>query len=109
MNLETVKKFTANVAVLRGWVLNTDEQFTETIQKGLLANFQKFGYYQCPCRTSWDKREKDKDIICPCDYAAKDVEEFGHCFCGLYLSEEFSDTGAEPETIPERRPDELYP
>ncbi len=59
-------------------------------------NLQRLGYYQCPCRLSWDDRTKDQDIICPCVYAHDDIAEFGHCFCSLYLSEEFDRSGEEP-------------
>ncbi|TFH27044.1 MAG: ferredoxin:thioredoxin reductase, partial [Promethearchaeota archaeon] len=42
--------------------------------------------------------------ICPCDYCKPDQEEYGHCYCGLYLTGEFFDTGKEPQGVPERRP-----
>jgi ferredoxin-thioredoxin reductase catalytic chain len=109
LSLKDVKDYTAKIAASRGWVLNQNEEFLESIQLGLLKNAQRLGYYQCPCRDSWDDREKDSDIICPCEYSAADIEEFGQCFCGLFLDDDFEESGSEPESIPERRPRELFP
>ncbi|MCF7943714.1 MAG: ferredoxin:thioredoxin reductase [Spirochaetia bacterium] len=109
LTLKDVQTFTANTAAANGWVLNPDEEFLDSIQQGLLANAQRLGYYQCPCRDSWDDREKDRDIICPCEYSKPDIEEYGQCFCGLFLSDEFEESGSEASSIPERRPQELYP
>jgi ferredoxin-thioredoxin reductase catalytic chain len=101
--------FVKKVAAKNNWALNKDEEFLGNIVEGLLMNLQRLGYYQCPCRLSWDDRSKDADIICPCVYAKEDIAEFGHCFCSLYLSEEFDLSGAEPTSIPERRPQEKFP
>lgn len=101
--------FVKKVAAKRDWALNKDEEFLGNIVEGLLMNLQRLGYYQCPCRLSWDNRAKDADIICPCVYAKDDIAEFGHCFCSLYLSKEFDRSGAEPTSIPERRPQEKFP
>lgn len=109
IHIEQVEKFTQKAAQKYGWVLNPDKAFLERIQQGLLDNLKELGYYQCPCRMSWDDRQKDRDIICPCDYSAADVQEYGHCYCALFLSEEFLASGKEPSSIPERRPIEMYP
>lgn len=93
-----------------GWAVNPDGPFVGRIVDGLTTNFNRYGYYQCPCRDSWDgDQEKDKDIICPCSYCEADVEEYGHCLCGLFFSRSFLESGAPVRRIPERRPEELYP
>jgi len=46
----------------------------------------------------------DRDIICPCVYMMPDVQEYGACFCALYVSNEFARSGKVHESIPERRP-----
>jgi ferredoxin-thioredoxin reductase catalytic chain len=109
ITIDDTKKFVQQVAQRNGWVLNKDTDFLESIIEGLLGNAQRLGYYQCPCRLSWDIRDKDKDILCPCVYAKADIEEYGHCFCALYQSPEFAASGEEPGSIPERRPQELFP
>ena len=109
MTRERVRTFTRAVARKNGWLLNPDGEFLETIEEGLLENARRLGYFQCPCRISWDDRSRDRDIVCPCDYSHPDIREYGHCYCALFLSREFSESGAEPAGIPERRPEEYYP
>ena len=106
---EDTKKFVSLVAGKQGWKLNSDEEFLNDIIEGLMTNYNRYGFYMCPCRDSWGEREKDKDIMCPCAYCKPDQEEFGHCYCGLYQTEEFFKTGKAASSIPERRPDELFP
>jgi ferredoxin-thioredoxin reductase catalytic subunit len=74
------------------------------LAEGLTTNFNRYGYFMCPCRDSEGSREKDKDLICPCAYSHPDVEEYGHCFCGLYCDPTFLENGGIPKAIPERRP-----
>jgi ferredoxin-thioredoxin reductase catalytic subunit/rubredoxin len=89
-----------------GYHLNPDVEFTKGLIRGLLVNEKRFGYQICPCRLSLGSKEKDLDVICPCDYRDADVEEYGACYCGLYVSEEVL-KGTRPLTpIPERRPPE---
>ena len=108
-NIEDTKKFVSLVANKQGWKLNSDKEFISDIIEGLMINYNRYGFYMCPCRDSWGEREKDKDIMCPCDYCKPDQEEYGHCFCGLYLLPEFQKEGKIPTSIPDRRPDELFP
>lgn len=97
-------------AAHKGWSLNADEQFLSRIVSGLTKNYNRYGYYQCPCRDSWDgDEEKDEDIICPCAYCIDDLAEYGHCLCGLFLSKSFAASGKPVRPIPERRMDERFP
>ena len=106
---EDVKKFAIQVAKFRGWKLNGDMEFLDAIFEGHRRNYTQLGYYACPCRETFGEREKDRDIICPCEYAQPDIEEFGHCYCALFMSEEFAITGKEAESIPERRLESRMP
>jgi len=106
--VEDTKKFVTMVANHQKWKLNPDEDFVLMLCEGLTTNFNRYGYYLCPCRDASGIKEKDKDIICPCDYCRPDQEEYGHCYCGLYLTPEFFATGKNPSSIPERRPDEKW-
>ena len=58
----------------------------------------------CPCRIASGERESDRDIICPCEYRQPDVEEFGSCYCNLYVSEAWNSGELSREYVPERRP-----
>jgi ferredoxin-thioredoxin reductase catalytic chain len=87
-----------------GYHLNPDVPFTGNLVRGLLINEKRFGYQACPCRLAAGKREEDLDIICPCDYRDPDLNEYGACYCALYVSSAVL-KGKEPvRSIPERRP-----
>jgi ferredoxin-thioredoxin reductase catalytic subunit len=94
------------VASRQGWRLNPDTEFIEFLFEGLAKNSRRYGYYSCPCRDAHGERARDSDIICPCAYCRPDQEEYGHCYCGLFLTEKFAQGGGQPVSIPERRPGE---
>ncbi|MCP8318901.1 MAG: hypothetical protein L6N95_03635, partial [Candidatus Methylarchaceae archaeon HK01B] len=43
------------------------------------------------------------DIICPCDYRDADLNQFGACFCALYVSGDVVKGKKKVGSIPERR------
>lgn len=100
---EDARLFIDAVAAKQGWAVNPDAGFVNQLAVGLAANYNRFGYYLCPCRDGDGERSADDDIICPCDYARPDQAEYGHCLCGLFLSPEFAESGQQPASIPERR------
>ena len=106
---EDTVKFVHMVAEHNDWALNPDPGFLDHLVDGLNTNFNRYGFYQCPCRDSWGDREKDRDIACPCVYNIPDQQEYGHCFCALFLSKEYAAAGKKPSQIPERRPPEKFP
>jgi ferredoxin-thioredoxin reductase catalytic subunit len=86
-----------------GYFLNPDVDFVLDLMDGLLTNEARYGYWSCPCRLADGTREQDLDIICPCDYRGPDLDEYGACYCALYVSEEIAMGLKEAEAIPERR------
>ena len=89
----------------RGYRLNPDPEFLAPLLEGLRENEERYGYPSCPCRLSSGVFEADRDIICPCDYRDPDVQEFGTCYCCLYVDEASFERGAA-DPISERRPPE---
>lgn len=85
-------------AELHGYKLNPDVKFTKSLIKGILVNQKRYGYWACPCRLASNKA-KDIDIICPCYYRDKDLNEFNSCYCALYVNDKFD----KKQQIPERR------
>ena len=95
--------FASMVAKKQGWALNPDEGFTRDLVEGLMTNWNRYGYFLCPCRDTEGSREADAKVICPCAPSWIDVKECGHCFCALYLDPAFAAAGKEPHSIPDRR------
>lgn len=102
MTRADVAHFIENVSEKRGWKVLQDKQLLNDLVDGLYTNFLRYGFLQCPCRDHSHKT-KDRDIACPCAYSHADIKEYGHCYCGLFMSPEFSASGKDPESIPERR------
>lgn len=87
-----------------GYYLNPDMVFSQNLIAGLLKNQKRYGYRACPCRLASGTRDEDLDIICPCDYRDADLEEYGACYCALYVSPAIAGGTKKVEPVPERRP-----
>ena len=90
-----------------GYFVNGDVEFVEFLLENLKTNEERYGYASCPCRLSTGIKEADKDLICPCDYRDMDLNDFGSCYCALYVSKDVHEGRKEIESIPDRRFDEL--
>jgi ferredoxin-thioredoxin reductase catalytic chain len=99
---ESLKK----IQVPKGYYFNADTEKVLEILEGLLENKKRYGYMSCPCRLASGDREKDRDIMCPCDYREEDVKEYGSCYCGLYVSKDWNEGKVAHVYVPERRPPE---
>ena len=88
----------------KGYYFNKDKERTFELLEALLVNKERYGYLACPCRLAINDRNADRDIICPCVYSVPDIEEFGCCYCSLYVSKEWNDGQVPHEYVPERRP-----
>ena len=96
------------IQTAKGYCFNKDREKTFQLLRALLINKDRYGYMSCPCRLAAGDREKDKDIICPCIYRKPDVEEYGSCYCNLYVSREWNEGLVEHQYVPERRPASIY-
>jgi len=90
----------------KGYYFNMDKERTFELLENLLINKDRYGYMACPCRLASGDRAWDKDIICPCVYREPDVEEYGSCYCNLYVSQEWNEGKIPHDYVPERRPPE---
>jgi ferredoxin-thioredoxin reductase catalytic subunit len=106
VSLDKVKKRAEIDAKDHGYYLNPDLDFLNDILEGLRKNEEQYGCPFCPCRLTSGIIEKDRDIICPCDYRDSDVEEYGQCFCALFVGKDLYKGRNEARSIPERRSNE---
>jgi ferredoxin-thioredoxin reductase catalytic subunit len=102
-DVENLYKKLNREAESSGYHLNPDVTFTKDLIKGLLVNEKRYGYWACPCRLATGKKNEDLDIICPCDYRDSDLNDYGSCYCGLYVSQEILEGKKELVSIPDRR------
>ena len=86
-----------------GYNLNPDEDFAKSLIKSLIVNERRYGYWACPCRLAANNKQEDLDIICPCDYRDPDLNQYGCCYCALYVSKDIVDGKKQATPIPERR------
>ena len=93
----------------KGYFFNKDKERVFELLEALIVNKKRYGYMSCPCRLASGDREKDKDILCPCVYRAPDVEEYGSCYCNLYVSTAWNEDNIEHAYVPERRPLDKLP
>ena len=104
MDIEKLYEMLRKAQEPKGYYFNKDKERTFELLEGLLENKERYGYMVCPCRLASGEREWDKDIICPCVYREPDVEEYGSCYCNLYVSQEWNEENIPHDYVPERRP-----
>lgn len=102
-----IKKAMEKNAAENRYHLCPDPQLLDDLLEGLATNTRRYGYGSCPCRVASGKKNYDVDIICPCEYRDADVDEFGMCYCGLFVSEKVKNDPSLLGPIPERRPQEI--
>jgi ferredoxin-thioredoxin reductase catalytic chain len=90
----------------KGYYFSNDHEHVMELLEALLKNKERYGYMVCPCRLAANDRESDKDIICPCIYRTPDVQEYGSCYCNLYVSKAWNEGSVPKVYVPERRPPE---
>ena len=93
----------------KGYFFNKDKEIVVDLLDSLLVNKGRYSYMSCPCRLATGVYEQDRDIICPCDYRKPDVEEYGSCYCNLYVSMAWNEEKVPHVYVPERRPAEKMP
>lgn len=67
-------------AEAHGYHLNPDAEFTKELVRGILINEKRYGYWNCPCRLASGDKDKDQDIVCPCEYRDPDLTDYGTCY-----------------------------
>ena len=102
---ETLKK----IQEPKGYFFNRDRAHVNDLLASLLLNKARYGYMACPCRLASGDRKADEDILCPCVYRTPDVQEFGSCYCSLYVSRAWNEGAVPPVYVPERRPASKVP
>jgi len=90
-----------------GYNVSNDVEFVEMLLENIDVNIERYGYGACPCRLASGDRAEDLDLICPCDYRDSDLNDYGACFCALYVTQDVLDGKQKLTSIPDRRLKEL--
>jgi ferredoxin-thioredoxin reductase catalytic subunit len=90
MEVEKLYEMLKKTQESKGYFFNKDRERVFELLDALITNKKRYGYMACPCRLASGIKDNDKDIICPCVYRLPDVEEYGSCYCNLYVSEEWN-------------------
>lgn len=106
MEIEKLYEMLKQAQEPKGYYFNEDRDRVFELLEALINNKERYGYMACPCRLASGDKEHDRDIICPCVYREPDVEEYGSCYCNLYVSKEWNDGEIPHKYIPEQRPPE---
>jgi ferredoxin-thioredoxin reductase catalytic subunit/glutaredoxin len=99
---EALRETLAPAQAAQGYVFNPDQTWTLAALAGLLVNKARHGYASCPGRLASGRPERDRAIICPCDFRAADVAKYGRCHCHLYFSPGGLKGGARVPPVPDR-------
>ena len=71
------------------YLLNPDVVTVEHVMRGLARNLAEHGRWYCPCREVTGDPAKDRENICPCTFHKQEIEAYGACECGLFVSEKY--------------------
>jgi ferredoxin-thioredoxin reductase catalytic subunit len=107
--VEKLHEMLKKVQEPKGYYFNKDKKRVFELLEALLVNKKRYAYMSCPCRLASGDREQDKDILCPCVYRGPDVEEYGSCYCNLYVSTAWNEEKIPHVYVPERQPQEKIP
>ena len=86
MNEEEIKQAWEKYTEKNDFILNPDKEHVDTVIKGVLENEKKHGLKLCPCRLRDGTRERDLELICPCNFKIQETwKSKNMCWCGLFV------------------------
>ena len=86
MDKTKLKKVWTEYAEGNDFKLNPDKKHVDQIAAGVLENEKKHDLKLCPCRVRDGTKERDLELICPCNFKMHDTwSKEGRCWCGLFV------------------------
>ena len=66
--------------------LSPDLQIIDNVAIGICLNEKDYGLKLCPCRLRDGSRNRDKELICPCNFKSQNMwKKESRCWCGLFV------------------------
>ncbi len=86
MNKQELKEAWEKFTQRNDFMLNPDNEFVDQLAQGVLENEKNHGLKLCPCRLRNSTRERDLELLCPCNFKAQEKwGKKGECWCGLFV------------------------
>ena len=86
MKKKELVKVWENFTQNNDFMLNPDQEHVDGVAEGVLINEKTHGLKLCPCRLRDGSRERDLELICPCNFKVQDNwNAKGQCWCGLFV------------------------
>jgi ferredoxin-thioredoxin reductase catalytic chain len=86
MNPEEILKAWKDFTENNDFAINPDTKHVDMLVEGVLQNEKKYGLKLCPCRIRDGTRQRDLELICPCNFKIQDVWKTKNmCWCGLFF------------------------
>jgi len=85
MNKEELIKIWERFTEKTDFKLN-DKEHIDIVAKGVLTMEEKTGLKLCPCRLSDGSKEKNIELLCPCNFKIQTKwKQQDECWCGLFV------------------------
>ena len=86
MNKEELIELWERFAEKNDFMLNSNKKHVDALVKGVLMNEKNYGLKLCPCRIGDGTKERDLELLCPCNFKTQDVwTKQERCWCGLFV------------------------
>ncbi len=82
--IKDADKWITKYTKAKGLVVNPDKMYLTNLKIWLAENEDMYGQRICPCFEKTDDKQTDRQLVCPCTYAAHDIEQHGTCHCNLF-------------------------
>lgn len=87
-HVEEIRKRIEEFLKDKSYSFNPDPDIVNSILKAMTKRYIKHGKDYCPCRVVTGDKEKDEQIVCPCVFHQREVEDDGHCHCMLFTRQQ---------------------
>jgi ferredoxin-thioredoxin reductase catalytic subunit len=89
MEKEEILRVLEAFAEKNDFILNPDKAFLDNVIDSLTKNERMYGLRLCPCRIRDGSRERDLELLCPCNFKTHETwKSQGRCWCGLFVKRE---------------------
>lgn len=78
-------------AEVKGLSVNPHKMYLMNLKIWIAENEDIYGQRICPCFEATGDKKLDRQLTCPCTYAAQDIELHGTCHCNLFGRADLTD------------------